>query len=135
MHNILIYGGRDLRDLDFVTEWLDHYLATMNPEDIIIIEGGALGADRMGREYAISRGIEFVTYEANWDDVETTDEPVQVSVRNGRAYNRLAGFNRNSRMLEVADAAIGFWDGKSKGTRDMSLKLEKAGVENVIVNY
>lgn len=65
-----------------------------------IISGGARGIDRLACEYAVSRGVEFTEYPAEWDK-----------------YGKRAGFLRNYVMVRAADAMIAVWDGKNKGTK------------------
>lgn len=74
---LLVCGGRDY----------ENYVALSNaiillPQPSIIIEGGALGADRLARRWAIEHGVHYATVPALWD-----------------YYKKGAGPRRNSAML------------------------------------
>ena len=70
--------------------------------NIIIISGGARGADALGERYARENGFKVERYPADWD-----------------TYGKSAGPRRNKQMAEVCDCAICFWDGQSRGTASM----------------
>lgn len=64
--------------------------------------GMAIGADRLGEQWAIANGVPVKEMPANWT-----------------LHGRSAGPIRNRQMAEYADAAVIVWDGKSRGTRNM----------------
>lgn len=74
-----------------------------------VIEGGADGADRAGREWAIRRKIDYET-------VAITKEDMQHGKYIGPRM-------RNRRMANIADVAAIFWDGVSGGTSDMCTRM------------
>ncbi len=76
--------------------------------NIVVISGGAKGADKCGERYAQDRGLQVEVYPAEWDK-----------------YGNAAGPIRNKQMAAIADAVIVFWDGNSTGTRNM-IELAKA---------
>jgi len=90
------------------------------PEDTLIIEGGARGADQMARNFAGAAGFNFVTYPADW-------------IRRGIR----AGPERNQRMLDEGkpDLVLAFHHdlSASKGTADMVRRATAAGVEVRVV--
>ena len=106
---VLVCGGRDYDQREHVFQVLDDVLDGMGV--IEIIEGGANGADRLRREWAISRHIPYRTFEADW-----------------KGEGRKAGPLRNSRMLNVGkpDLVMAFPGGR--GTADMARKARMAGV-------
>ena len=67
-----------------------------------VIEGGARGADRLGRQWAIDNDIPYVTMNADWFQ-----------------YGKSAGYRRNMDMAEVAEALIAIRVNMSKGTTHM----------------
>ena len=67
-----------------------------------VICGKARGADTLGEQYAITKGLPLEYYPANWDK-----------------YGKQAGYIRNLDMAEAADALIAIWDGSSRGTAHM----------------
>ena len=62
----IICGGRDYADKALLNQVLDgvHKKCTIHA----IIEGGATGADRMAREWALEKGIQVFTAIANGDE-------------------------------------------------------------------
>lgn len=100
---VIIAGGRDFQDYQLLKAKCDAILANKRQtHSIIIVSGTARGADFLGEVYAKKNGFRVERYPANWD----TD---------GKA----AGPIRNAQMADVADALIAFWDGRSRGTRNM----------------
>lgn len=94
--------------------------------EVVIVEGGAQGTDRMARHYAISRGLMLDEFKAEWSK-----------------YGRAAGPKRNDQMTEwVKENARGhdegmalfFWDGESKGTAQCIRSARKRGIRVRIWN-
>jgi hypothetical protein len=105
---VLICGGRDYSDWDFMKEVLES--AKREGFDQII-HGGASGADAMAREIGFSLGFRILCYRAEW-----------------AKYGRSAGPIRNQTMLEEGkpDLVIAFPGGR--GTADMVSRANYAGV-------
>ena len=105
MTRVIVCGGRDFNDRNRAFTELD----ALNRELCIshVIEGGARGADRLGRLWAYERGIPYTTVEAEWN-----------------RYGKSAGFIRNKRMRDEysPDAVIAMPGGV--GTA-MMIKLAK----------
>ena len=116
---IIVAGGRDFNNYALVEEKLDHYLKFLNPHKVIIVSGGARGADSLGERYAKENGYKLERYPADW---------------NG-PHGKSAGFVRNRQMAEVSNALIAFWDRKSNGTRHMVTTATKLGLKVRIVEY
>jgi predicted Rossmann-fold nucleotide-binding protein len=97
---VLVCGGRDYDNRRRVESVLEA-LRTAYPE-LIVIEGGATGADAHARRWAIEKGIWHETYPANW-----------------QRFGRSAGTLRNAQMLREGrpDIVIVFPGGA--GTLDM----------------
>ncbi|MGL4252945.1 MAG: hypothetical protein ACRCR2_02650, partial [Fusobacteriaceae bacterium] len=72
-------------------------------------------------------------FPADWQDMS---EPCVVKyTRTGSAYNALAGMKRNTQMMEAACSLIAFWDGHSRGTKDMIDKMTKANKRVRVIKY
>lgn len=125
---VLVCGGRDFDDFSFVHKYLEdrlleYYVHT--PEglghwswDLVIIQGGAKGADRLADKWAQLNYVKVEEYPADWE-----------------RYGKKAGYLRNKQMLEEGkpDLVIAFPGGR--GT-DMMIRLAKdAGVPVEIVQY
>lgn len=78
---VLVCGGRDYsEDKAGLWDTLDSLNAWRGVE--VVIEGGARGADHIGRRWAESRGVPVEEYRADW-----------------KAYGNRAGPMRNLRMF------------------------------------
>lgn len=106
----LICGGRDFDDVDFMV----HHLEELHEEHGFthIIHGDANGADTIGKEWAIERGLPETAYPANWTK-----------------FGNKAGFIRNQEMLDSnpdIDLVIAFPGGT--GTDDMVNRAKSMNV-------
>lgn len=115
---IIIAGSRSFNDYELLKNKLDYYLQNNNIEDVLIIEGEAKGADKLGKRYAIEKGIEYKGYPADWNK-----------------YGKGAGFKRNREMAQNANFCIIFWDGESKGTKNMIDLCQEYNLDTRIVYF
>lgn len=97
----LVVGSRSFHDYEFFKEKLDYLL--QNHKKIVIVSGGASGADSLAERYAKEKGYSFRCFPADWS-------------RGGRG-----GYERNEKMHQwIAHfekrGVVAFWDGKSRGT-------------------
>ncbi len=108
---VVIAGCRDYENYKEAEKYIDFCISNIRKEnEIIIVSGGAKGADALGERYAEESGFKIERYLPNWDK-----------------YGRSAGPKRNKQMAEIGDYVICFWDGKSKGTKSMIEMARKSG--------
>ncbi len=102
----IIAGCRGFNDYNLLKEKVDYY----RKDHVIseVVSGTARGADYLGEEYANENGIPIKSFPADWDN-----------------YGKAAGPIRNRQMAEYADVLIAVWDGKSKGTNNMIIEMNK----------
>ncbi|HXN71524.1 MAG TPA: DUF2493 domain-containing protein [Candidatus Acidoferrales bacterium] len=95
---LLVCGSREWADASVI----EQHLRRLHPS--VVIHGGARGADVIAGNVAIRLGVPVEIYRADWDK-----------------HGRGAGFIRNQQMLDEGrpDRAIAFWNGYSRGTKDM----------------
>lgn len=98
----LIVGSRSYSDYSEFKRIVDYLLS--NKENIIIVSGGANGADSLAKLYATEKGYEFLEFPADWN-----------------TYGKRAGYIRNEQMHQYISqhtqrGCIAFWDGQSTGT-------------------
>lgn len=108
MKKFIIAGGRDFNDKAYLVEKVLDLIFLEKDAKAEIVSGGASGADKLGEEFALRMGCRLTSFPADWD-----------------THGKAAGPIRNEKMAEYADACIVFWDGKSRGTKnmiDMALK-------------
>ena len=116
---VIIAGSRGFSNYKLLKEKCNEYLREKRKEyNIIIISGGARGADTLGEKYAQDEGFSLEVFPANWNK-----------------FGKSAGFIRNEQMAEIADALIAFWDGKSNGTKHMIEIMENKKLLVRVVNY
>ena len=109
---VIIAGTRDFSNYELLRQKCDAILSAKRQDsNIVVVSGTARGADRLGERYARERGYEIRRFPADWDN-------------DGNA----AGPIRNAKMADNADALIAFWDGKSRGTRNMIETAEEKGL-------
>lgn len=118
MFSVIIAGGRDFNDYELLKRKCDYYLSNLDTDNIIIISGGARGADSLGERYAKEKGYELDSHPADWNK-----------------YGKSAGYRRNKEMVDIASAAICFWNGSSKGTKHTIDLCKEKGIPCKIVRY
>ena len=115
-YKVIVCGDRHYTDRDAI------FNALVNlPQPLIVIEGGADGADMWARDVAQELGVEWVTCPANWEQ-----------------YGKAAGPIRNRHMLtHQPDLVLAFHDDieHSKGTADMVRQAMAAGIETRVVKH
>jgi len=105
---VLVCGGRSFNDADLLDEVLMSVYRSSG--DLVVIQGGACGADFLAAQWAQARGVPVMSYPAEW-----------------HRYGRRAGPVRNQRMLDEGqpDLVLAFPGGR--GTADMVARAKKAG--------
>lgn len=111
MFRVIIAGCRDFFDYDVVRDYADKMLAAIE-DDIQIVSGHASGVDKLGERYARERGYDVALYPAEWNK-----------------YGAAAGPKRNREMAKNADALIAYWDGGSRGTKNMIEEAKAKGLK------
>lgn len=116
---LIIAGSRDFVDRSMVLNELKSFLVDqgLKRTDIQIVSGGARGADACGEWIANFFDIPLIKKNADWD-----------------AHGKSAGYIRNAEMADEADALIAFWNGVSRGTKDMIKVATKKGLIVKVVN-
>lgn len=130
---IIIAGSREFDDYDLLktvaTEVINLFLRKFLTNDISnanleIISGGAKGADQLGEKFAEEHGYKLTRFPADW-----------------KKFGKKAGYLRNIEMAEYAgsDDAFGvliaFWNGTSKGTRNMIRIADRYGLKSYVIKY
>lgn len=113
---VLICGGRDYADASTLWGALDAIHRQCAHDSMIVIQGGARGADQIAREWCAARKVQCVNYVADWE-----------------ADGRAVGPIRNQRMIDDGrpDRVLAFPGGK--GTADMVRRARAANLDVVEV--
>jgi len=106
----LVAGSRCFEDVVLLFDKLDYFL--QRQEEVLIVHGGAQGADSIAAQYAEYRGFETKVFLPDWEGL-----------------GKKAGFVRNKEMIDFTSkypnkGCVVFWDGESKGTAH-TIKLAK----------
>ena len=119
VYRVIIAGCRDFQDYALLKEKCEYYLQNkLQSDNVIIVSGHASGADSLGERFAQEHGLQIELHPADW-------------AKHGRA----AGPIRNREMAESADALIAFWDGQSRGTKNMIDQAREKGLKIAIIKY
>lgn len=113
---VIVAGCRDFHDYCLLCDKLGYYFQNINKDDIEIVSGGAKGVDTLGEMFANEKGLALKVFPADWDK-----------------YGRGAGPIRNNEMAKYGTHLIAFWDGKSKGTKNMIEQAEKYNLKTRVV--
>lgn len=114
-----MFGDRNYAHRSAIRRELRKLIRKQGTKNLLIIEGGAPGADRMVKNECKMQDVHCATVDALWD-----------------TRHRSAGPQRNAVMLALdPDEGVGFHEDieNSKGTKDMYNKLLNAGIKVKIV--
>lgn len=107
---LIIAGCRNFNDRFIINAGIDAFIEEYGTPDVII-EGGASGVDRIAGDYARENDIPLMVFPADWNK-----------------YGRAAGPIRNGEMAKHGTHLLAFWDGKSRGTKNMIETAKKHGL-------
>ena len=112
MMHIIIAVCRDFNDYAVVEKEVMNYIGKfIDKVEIEIISGGASGVDALGERFAKEHNLRLKVVPADW-----------------KTYGRSAGPRRNEQMARMAGTLIAFWDGKSRGTKNMIDTAKRLGL-------
>lgn len=107
---LLIVGSRSITDFD-----LTPYIPT---EADTIISGGASGIDSLAEKYADRHRLSKYIIRPRYD-----------------LYGRAAPLKRNEEMVDLAEAVLVVWDGRSRGAQYTLKYAEKNKKPVVLIQY
>jgi hypothetical protein len=116
LFKVIVAGSRGFNDYEFLKQRLD-FLLSKTPYPLIV-SGAARGADQLGERYAKERGLPYQQFPAEWNK-----------------YGKMAGPLRNQQMVNYADALVAFWNGKSRGTKNVIELAQKHHLQVRIERY
>lgn len=109
---VAVIGSRTFNDYEKLKQTLSLMTITL------LISGGADGADKLGERYANEHGIPTKIFLPDWD-----------------THGRIAGFLRNTDIINEAETVVAFWNQTSNGTRDSIDKAKKQNKKVIIVTF
>lgn len=119
---IIIAGGRDFVNYRQLKTIVDEALKDVE-EPIVVVSGGARGADSLAEKYAYEKGYNVEVHHAEWDK-----------------FGKSAGYIRNAETAKSVKEngkgmLVAFWDMESRGTANMIDVAERYGVHRLISAY
>lgn len=114
---LAVVGSRGFDHYSFAEFVLDEFRET-SPTPLVIVSGGARGADLMASLYATRNELEYVVHLPMWDK-----------------HGKSAGYIRNVDIVNDCDELVAFWDGKSKGTLHSINTAKKQGKTVTVIRY
>lgn len=118
MYKIIVAGSRLMHDYFLVESVLSRIIQNYPKQEIEIVSGGAKGADKLGELFATKHQLNLKVFPADWDNL-----------------GKKAGPIRNQQMADYATHCIVFWDGISRGSKDMIERAQKKGLSTIVYNY
>ncbi len=109
---VFVCGGRNYSDREAVFAALDAIWQSVPLDTLLIIQGGADGADALAREWCRTTGEAYVNVPADW-----------------KAHGRAAGPIRNQCMLDEHKPNLVLAFPGGRGTADMVRRALAAGVK------
>lgn len=128
---VIVTGSRALTDAALVEGALTAARCRFAPQPIVVVHGGADGADELADVLAPTLGMTIERWPADWTGpCRPTCRPGHRRLRqDGAEYCPAAGNYRNQEMVDAgADLVIGFPVGESTGTRDCLRRAKRAGI-------
>lgn len=129
---VIIAGSRDCNDYEMVKEAISKAKEELGLEITSVLSGKAKGVDSLGEQYAKENKIKIESYPADWKDIKGKPEN-EIGKNKFGKYWKMAGFHRNQKMADNADALISIDLGTSD-TQDMINRAKKADLKVYIYN-
>lgn len=113
IRRLMITGSRDWDDKMTIDRALfEYWYNGGRTNDILLIEGGAKGADRLARDCWRTAGFQTEEFPADWDQ-----------------YGKRAGILRNIQMLDTQpEAVLAFIRNNSRGATHAATEAERRGI-------
>lgn len=120
---ILVCGGRHFSDYALLEKTINGVIAESGREDIEIVSGHCVGADRLGELYAEKHNASIKIFSAEWGK-----------------YGKRAGPMRNKQMIDYISGfenkiVIAFVSANTKGTRNTIALAKRANIRVIEKNY
>jgi hypothetical protein len=112
----LVSGSLSFDDYDLLCATLDRLLT--GKQNVVIVSGGAKGAELLAERYAREHDLGIKQILADW-----------------ATYGRGAKVIRNAQLIDAADCAVFFWDGKNKNVGEAIERAEAKGIPVQIVGF
>lgn len=114
---VIVAGSKGFLNYQLFKEKCDYYLSSkIETHDVSILFGTSRDTESLIRGYCKERSITFEPFDANW-----------------AMFGKSAPQECINIMLDFANAAIVFWDGKSKYTKDIIDAAQNKNIRVVVI--
>jgi predicted Rossmann fold nucleotide-binding protein DprA/Smf involved in DNA uptake len=118
---VAVVGSRTFKDFKLLEETLSSAIEAMkqNAKSVdCIISGGANGADELAEKFAENNKYDLSVFLPQWSK-----------------FRRGAGPARNQEIADACDHLYAFWDGKSRGTKDVIDRVKRLDKYVKVIRY
>jgi len=117
MLKVAVVGGRDFENYPLMKKTFLELLkeVEVSKEDVMIISGGAKGADSLAQRLAKELGLPILIFYPDW------------------SKGKRAGLERNTKIVKNSDVVLAFPTEKSRGTWDTIRKAQRIGKRTIVV--
>lgn len=116
IRKVAVIGSRTFTNYGLLKEKLDYFFNNIKDDEIIIISGGARGADQLAEKYAAEKGYKTQIYLPEYD----------------KYSGKVAPLKRNETIIQNSDMVVAFTGG-SNGTANALDHAHKKGIPIRIV--
>lgn len=122
---VIIAGDRDVNEND--VSLIVDAIKCSGFKITEVVSGCAKGGDTLGENWANHHKIKIARFRADWKNL--TAPGAVIKTNQYGQYNTKAGFDRNQKMADYADALIALQpNGPSNGTQDMIRRANIKGI-------
>ena len=125
----LIVGSRAYDDYETFSKIVDKALSSKQDQEIVIVSGGAKGADQMAERYAKEHNHHLIVMEADWDNLGKKAGPV----RNEQMHRFISHFPLSGMGKAVGQPPILSLP-KNMATRSVYTITSKTGLPYIVEN-
>ena len=116
---VVVMGSHDWTKYSSISMVLDHYMSQFPlSRKIVFVSGTCPGVDMLGEQYAYEHDIGIVEFPLEKKKYGNA----AVKIRNQNIVDYITADNSHAVLFA-------FWNGKSKGTKDMLRRARKSGIE------
>jgi len=130
-YRILVTGSRDWADENLIAGALLHETSRVPASrGIVVVHGGARGADTMAHRVAVHYEWQVERHPADWGAPCGKCNPRhRIAGKDGNTYCPLAGHRRNQAMVDLgADVMLAFIKDRSRGATHCADAATRAGI-------
>ena len=114
-----ISGSRSITDAPFIYKTLDYYLSQLLLKyKVVLVHGNAKGVDYIANDWAISKGLEVIIFEPEYDKFPANFAPIK----------------RNQQIVDESDVLLAITTGSNGTASTIKMALKKE-IPTKIIQY